>query len=84
MWRAWLTVGRDVICLALGIWGVIHEELSPHPDVYRMIFFGTLMVTPAAITTWWLGRNTNGSSSPSPPLEPPPSPSLPSSPSRGA
>ena len=79
MWRAWLTVGRDVICLGLGIWGVIHEELSPQPDVLRMGFFGVLMIAPAALATWWLGRTTGTSSSPSPSEPPSPSPSLPSS-----
>lgn len=74
MWRAWLTVGRDVICLGLGIWGVIHEELSPQPDLTRMAFFGVLMVAPGVLAAWWLGRSTG-----SPSLGPPSEPSAPAS-----
>jgi hypothetical protein len=80
VWRAWLTVGRDVICLVLGIWGVIREELQPHPDLTRMAFFGILMICPGVLAAWWLGRT--GSPSVVPPPEPSPAsssspPSLP-------
>jgi len=77
LWRgpAWLTVGRDLVCLALGIWGVINEELSRSPDLTRMGFFGMLMIAPAALATWWLGRTDSASSPPQPqaPLPLPPS-----------
>lgn len=81
MWKgpAWLTVTRDLVCLALGVWGVIHEELSPHPSVEVMGLYGVLMVAPGVLAAWLLGRTGPPSL---PPPSPPSSPSL-SSPSAG-
>jgi len=66
VWKgpAWLTVGRDVICLTVGVWGVIHEELSRTPDLTRMGFFGVLMISPGLLAAWWLGRTVAPSSTP--------------------
>lgn len=77
MWRrsAWLTVVRDVLCLGLGVWGVINEELSGHADLSRLAFFGTLMVAPGLLAAAWLGRTTGEL----PSVSPPPEPSSPSS-----
>lgn len=75
----WLVVLRDVVCLALGVWGVIHEELSGKADLGRLAFFAGLMVAPAALAAVWLAQSgTAGSSSDpavSPPAPPSPSPS---------
>lgn len=80
MWKAWLTVGRDLACLVLGIWGVVNEELSKAPDLTRMGFFGMLMISPGLFAAWWLGRTGSPSLPPSPePSAPSPS-SPPSSP----
>lgn len=69
MWRRspWLTVVRDVLCLILGVFGVIHEELNKTPDLTRMLFFGVLMISPGLIAAAWLGRT--GSQSISPPSD---------------
>jgi hypothetical protein len=77
VWKgpAWLTVGRDLVCLVLGVWGVIREELSRTPDLTRMGFFALLIVAPAVLATWWLGRTGSPSSSPRPPEPSPPAPS---------
>jgi hypothetical protein len=81
VWKgpAWLTVLRDLVCLALGVWGVVHEELSAHPSVEVMGFCGVLMVAPGVLAAWLLGRTGSPSL---PPPSPPASP-LPSSPSAG-
>ena len=55
MWRptARLLVPlRDLICLGLGVWGVVHEELAATPDLGRLGFFGLLMV---ALALWRRG-----------------------------
>ncbi len=76
----WLTVLRDVVCLALGVWGVIKEELSGKADLGRLAFFAILMVAPAALAAVWLAQSgTAGPSSEPPASLPPPSPPSPSS-----
>lgn len=66
VWKgpAWQTVGRDLVSLAVGVWGVLHEELSHSPDLTRMGFFGVLMVAPGVLAAWWLGRTGSPSSTP--------------------
>lgn len=56
MWRGstWLVAGRDIICLGLGVWGVIHEELSGKADLGRLAFFAVLMIAPGVLATRWL------------------------------
>jgi hypothetical protein len=74
VWRRspWLTVVRDVLCLGLGVWGVIREEVGGHPDLTRLLFFAALMVSPGLIAAAWLGRTGARSiSSPSEPSSPP-------------
>lgn len=76
MWSrlAWLIVPvRDVTCLILGVWGVVHEELSASPDLNRLAFFGVLMTAPGLLAARWLGRGESSSSPP--PSEPSPQPS---------
>jgi hypothetical protein len=77
LWKGspWLTILRDVVCLVLGAWGVVNEELSAHPDLSRLGFFGILMIAPMTLAGWWLGRTGSQSSPP----EPAPSPVPPSS-----
>lgn len=72
MWKGppWLTVGRDLVCLVLGVWGVVREELSRTPDLTRMGFFAMLILAPAGLGIWWLGR-TGSPSSPQAPESPP-------------
>ncbi len=79
----WLTVLRDVACLALGVWGVIHEELSGKADLARLAFFAALMVAPAALAAAWLARSDTAGQSSEPPASPPP-PSSPSPSSSGS
>lgn len=76
MWRgpAWLTVVRDLVCLGVGVWGVIHEELSGHPNLGVLALYGVLMVAPGALATVWLAQSGTASASPAPPAEPSPSP----------
>jgi hypothetical protein len=66
VWKGspWLTILRDVVCLVLGAWGVVNEELSAHPDLSRLGFFGVLMIAPMTLAGWWLGRTGSASSSP--------------------
>lgn len=82
MWRptARLLVPlRDVICLGLGVWGVVHEELAATPDLGRLGFFGLLMVAPGALAARWLTRPDTES----PSSGQPPEPSSPASSSSG-
>lgn len=69
MWRptARLLVPlRDLVCLGLGVWGVVTEELKASPDLGRMGFFAVLMLAPGALAARWLTRpDTGGQSSPS-------------------
>jgi hypothetical protein len=76
VWRrsAWLMVLRDVLCLGLGVWGVVTEELSGNADLTRLLFFGVLMISPGLLAAAWLGRTTGGSSSVSSQPEPSQSP----------
>lgn len=69
-----MTVVRDMVCLGLGGWGVIHEELSGKPSLGVLALYGVLMVAPGALATWWLAQSGTGSPSPLPPPEPSPSP----------
>lgn len=81
MWRptARLIVPlRDLICLGVGVWGVVHEELAATPDLGRLGFFGLLMVAPGALAARWLTRSDTASVS-SPPPVPPAASSSPSS-----
>lgn len=73
----WLTVLRDVACLALGVWGVIHQELSGKADLGLLTFFAILMVAPAALAAVWLAQSGTAGPSSDPPVQPP-SPSSPS------
>jgi hypothetical protein len=68
VWKGppWLTVGRDLVCLVLGVWGVVREELSRTPDLTRMGFFAMLILAPAGLGIWWLGRTGSPSSQPAP------------------
>jgi hypothetical protein len=72
---------RDLVCLAVGVWGVVHEELSSKPDLGRLAFFSVLMVAPGVLATVWLAAQSGigGQSSP-PQVEPSPSPSPSNSP----
>ena len=73
-----MTVVRDLVCLAVGVWGVIHEELSGHADLGRLAFFAVLMIAPGVLATLWLAQSGTAGQSSAPPVEP--SPSSPSSP----
>lgn len=87
MWRgpAWLTVLRDVVCLALGGWGVWHEAVQDKPEVLILTFFGGLMVAPGLFAAHWLAQSGIGapSSPPPAPSSQQPPPSLPSTDSLG-
>lgn len=81
MWRTpplWVIVIRDMVCLVLGVWGVVAEELSGKAELGRLAFFGVLAFAPATLATMWLGP-TGSPSSPPPAPESPPSPSSSSS-----
>lgn len=73
-WQTSLKRIRDLAGIGIGAWGVIHEEISAHPDLSRMMFFGALMIAPATFHAWLLGRG-NGDGSSSAPPSPPSSPS---------
>lgn len=72
MWirSTWLIVVRDLACLVLGVWGVIHEELATVPDLGRLGFFGVLMTAPGLLAARWLGRGESSSSQPASPPSP--------------
>lgn len=76
MWRgpAWVTIMRDLVCLGLGVWGVVHEELSGKPNLGVLALYGVLMVAPGALATLWLAQSGTGSASPPSPPEPSPPP----------
>jgi hypothetical protein len=71
-----------VVCLALGVWGVITEELSGKADLGRLAFFAGLMIAPAALAAVWLAQSGTAGSSSDPPAQPSP-PSSPSPSSSG-
>lgn len=68
-----MTVVRDLVCLAVGVWGVIHEEMSGKADLGRLGFFAVLMVVPGALATVWLAQSGTASALPPSPSEPSPS-----------
>jgi hypothetical protein len=63
-------------CLAVGVWGVIHEETSRHPSVTIIAVYFVAMTAPALLGALLLGRTgtlfsrplsqPSSSSSPSP------------------
>lgn len=74
MWKpsaALIVPVRDLICLGLGVWGVVTEELKPAPDLGRMGFFALLMLAPGALAARWLTKPDTGGQSSLSPLEPP-------------
>lgn len=83
MWRgpAWLTVLRDLVCLLVGVGGVVWEELSGKADLGRLTFFALLMIAPGVLAAVWLGQSGTAppSSPPQPEVSPSPSPSTGSS-----
>jgi hypothetical protein len=86
VWKgpAWLTVLRDLVCLVAGVLGLAHEELSPHPNLQIMAFFGLLMTAPSLLGAWLLGRTgTLFSAPPSPPPSLSPSSPSPTTPGAG-
>lgn len=78
MWKgpAWATVLRDLLLLAIGSFGILHEELTGQASIPLLVVYTTLMGVPGAAATLWLGRT--GSPSSSPPVDPSP-PASPSS-----
>lgn len=82
MWRgpAWLTVVRDVLCIALGTVGAVREIWGGTPDLALMAFYGGLILGPGALATDRLGR-TGSQSQPSATDSPPSSSSPPLPPS---
>jgi hypothetical protein len=83
VWRTppWVIVLRDMVCLAIGVWGVIHEELSGKADLGRLGFFAVLMVAPGVLAGVWLAIQQSGTAGPGPSSGSPPSPSPSPSPS---
>lgn len=83
MWTppTWFKVLRDLVCLAVGGWGVIHEELSGHPSPTVLAVYAVMMVSPGVLAAGWLAREGTGGQSSPPPGDspPPPSSSQPSS-----
>lgn len=77
--RDWLTVIRDVVCLGLGMFGVINEELSGKADLGRLTFFALLMVAPGALAGLALLQQQSGTGGQSSAPQEPPQPSLPPS-----
>lgn len=79
MWKgpAWLTVLRDMACLPVGAWGVIHEELKLHPNAGLIIVYFVAMISPGVLGALLLGRTGMLFSQPpsQPSLSSPPSPS---------
>lgn len=73
MWKTAVVVIRDVVCLGIGAWGVVHEELSPHPDLTRMLFFAALATSPGLLAAIWLWRIGSPSSPPPSERSAPPS-----------
>jgi hypothetical protein len=65
---------RDLVCLVLGVSGVVYEEVSGKADLGRLVFFAVLAIAPGVLAAVWLGRTGSGPSPP-PLEESPPSPS---------
>lgn len=83
MWRTppWVIVLRDLASLAIGVWGVIHEELSGKADLGRLGFFAVLMVAPGVLAGVWLALQQSGTDGPGQSSASPPAPSASPSPS---
>ncbi|MEO5875531.1 MAG: hypothetical protein ABIS86_17075 [Streptosporangiaceae bacterium] len=67
-----MPVVRDVVCLVLGIWGVIHEELSGKANPMVLAIYGIFMVAPGLIAAVWLTQSGTGSPSSEGPPQPQP------------
>jgi len=68
-----MIVTRDLVCLVLGVWGLVVEELSGKADLGRMAFFALLIIAPGLWAAAWLGRSGTEQQSSPPPSEPSPS-----------
>lgn len=76
-----MIVLRDLASLAIGVWGVVHEELSGKADLGRLGLFAVLMVAPGALAGWWLAKQQSGTAGPGQSSGSPPAPSPSPSPS---
>lgn len=70
MWNGpiWLTVFRDLVLLAGGLSGIIHEEFTGTANIPLLCIYTAMMGIPGAAATLWLGqRDTASRLPPSPP-----------------
>lgn len=44
-----IKVLRDIVLLVVGVWGIVHETITPKPDPQLIILFGTMVGLPAFI-----------------------------------
>jgi hypothetical protein len=71
--QALVAVIRDLVLLAVGVFGIIHQEITGHVNLDLLVLYGALIGTPGAVGAVQLLRGsetparTTTSSSPSAP-----------------
>lgn len=65
MWPKIRLVLRDVSFLALGVGGILHQEISGQTSVPLLVVYTTLLGVPATLNGAWLLRKSGTDSSPS-------------------
>lgn len=67
----WFVILRDVALLAVGVFGLLHQELTGQANPLLLGVYTTLLGIPGAASAIALLRSTgNGGSPPSPSVEP--------------
>jgi hypothetical protein len=75
----WLGILRDLVCLAAGITGIMHQEFSGQASPLLLAVYTSLLGIPGAANALAILRGTGGGSPPSSSRSPAPSAELPSS-----
>lgn len=64
MWKAWLTILKDLALFGGGLFLVLHEELARGEVSVPLLVVGTSMMgIPGALAAYWLGKSDTASPS---------------------
>lgn len=72
----WFVVFRDLLLLGLGVFGILHQELTGQPEPALLVVYTTLLGIPGAANVLSILKSTTvagASSSSRPPESQPPS-----------
>jgi len=73
VWTKIFTAVRDLVLLAAGAWGIVHEGMSSSPNVTTLIVYALIATSPGTLAALWLGRSGTNGSTESPSSSSPPS-----------